>query len=111
MRHLGIVLAAAVVVSACAQTQQPGLVTAEAPIFVRAEPSPVARRNAAGTVNVIGTPFYALFKAVACVGSVVVAAPTAGLVALTDRHDRHAIQANLHRGVGLNCGGSWVLPG
>jgi hypothetical protein len=66
-------------------------------------------RGAATTVNVVGTPFYALFKAVACVGTVAIAGPTAGLVELTARPDKAQMQRSLGAGVAHNCGGSYVL--
>ncbi len=66
-------------------------------------------RAAATTVNVVGTPFYALFKAVACVGTVAIAGPTAGLVGLTARPDKAEMQRSLGAGVAHNCGGSYVL--
>ena len=66
-------------------------------------------RGAATSVNVVGTPFYALFKAVACVGTVAIAGPTAGLVELTARPDKAQMQRSLGAGVAHNCGGSYVL--
>lgn len=70
-----------------------------------------ARRDASGAVNVIGTPFYALFKATACVLSAVIAGPAAGVIALTDRPDKARMRQQLDEGVGENCGGSYVLRG
>lgn len=70
-----------------------------------------ARRDARGAVNVVGTPFYALFKATACVASVVIAAPAAGVIALTDRADKGKLRRQLDEGVGHNCRGSYVLRG
>ena len=100
-------------VAACSQTpteRQTAFPTAErtsSGTLVYREP----RRDASGAVNVIGTPFYALFKATACVASVVIAAPAAGLIALTDRPDKAAMRRSLDEGVGENCGGSYVLRG
>jgi len=96
-------------VAACSQTpteRQTAFGTGQA-TSVSAE----AERKGRGAVNVIGTPFYALFKAVGCVGTVVIAAPAAAVVDLTDRPDKAALRQNLDRGVGHNCGGSWVLRG
>jgi len=96
-------------VAACSQTpteRQTAFGTSQA-TSVSAE----AERKGRGAVNVIGTPFYALFKAVGCVGTVVIAAPAAAVVDLTDRPDKAALRQNLDRGVGHNCGGSWVLRG
>ena len=96
-------------VAACSQTpteRQTAFGTSQA-TSVSAE----AERKGRGAVNVIGTPFYALFKAVGCVGTVVIAAPAAAVVDLTDRPDKAALRQNLDRGVGHNCGGSYVLRG
>jgi hypothetical protein len=68
-----------------------------------------ARRNATSAVNVIGTPFYALFKATACVATAAIAAPAAGLIGLTDRPDKERMRRQLDDGVAANCGGSYVL--
>ena len=70
-----------------------------------------ARRDASGAVNLIGTPFYALFKATACVLSAVVAGPAVGVIALTDRPDKARVRQELSEGVGENCGGSYLLRG
>lgn len=61
-------------------------------------------------VGLLGTPFYALFKAVSCVATVGIAAPGAALVQLTDRPDKEELRRSLDHGVGHNCGGSWVIP-
>jgi hypothetical protein len=98
-------------VAACSQTpteRQTAFPTAErtpAGTVVYREP----RRDASGAVSVVGTPFFALFKATACVASVAIAAPAAGLIALTDRPDKAAMRRSLDQGVGHNCGGSYVL--
>ena len=102
-----------VLVAACSQTpieRQMAFPTAErtssGAVMCR-EP----RRAASGAINVIGTPFFALFKATACVASVVIAAPAAGPIALTDRPDKATMRQSLDEGVGENCGGSYLLRG
>jgi hypothetical protein len=98
-----------VLLGACSQTpseRQTAFGTPQA-TAVSAE----AERRGRGAVNVIGTPFYALFKAVGCVGTVVLAAPAAAVLELTDRADKAAMRQSLNRGVGHNCGGSYVLRG
>jgi hypothetical protein len=63
-------------------------------------------------VAVIGTPFYLVFKAVTCAGTLVIAPPVSALVALTDRDDKAAIRRGIDEGTSQNCGGSWILtPG
>ena len=100
-----------VLVAACSQTPTErqtafGSIQASGP-GVDARPP----RDESAAVNIIGTPFYALFKATACVASVVIAAPAAGLIALTDRPDKAAMRRSLDQGVGENCGGSYLLRG
>lgn len=93
--------------AACSQTP-----TERQTAFGTAQATSVsAETERRGAVNAIGTPFYALFKAVGCVGTVVIAAPAAAVVELTDRADKAALRQSLDRGVGHNCGGSWVLRG
>jgi hypothetical protein len=63
-------------------------------------------------VAVIGTPFYLVFKAVTCAGTLVLAPPVSALVAITDREDKASIRRNIDEGTSQNCGGSWILtPG
>jgi hypothetical protein len=62
-----------------------------------------------GALAAIGTPVYALFKGVACVATVAVAAPGASALALTDRRDKATLTRELERGVAANCGGRWTL--
>lgn len=69
----------------------------------------VAEDTGNDVINVIGTPFYALVKGVGCVASVVVATPVAIGLGLGQREDRALIRADLDKGVGANCGGSYVL--
>ncbi len=69
----------------------------------------IAEDTGNDVVNVIGTPFFALVKGVGCVASVVVATPVAIGLGLGQRDDRALIRADLDKGVGANCGGSYVL--
>jgi len=79
-------------------------------------PEPTDRGNHAAvvhpgdaTVSVVGTPFYLVFKSVVCVASVAIAAPVAGLAALSE--SRFALEArrDLGDGVNQNCGPPYVL--
>jgi hypothetical protein len=65
--------------------------------------------NGQAIVTVLGTPFYALFKATACVVSTVIAVPSSAALALTDRINREEERQALHGGLGYNCYGSYVL--
>ena len=65
--------------------------------------------NGQAIATVLGTPFHALFKATACVVSVVVAVPTAAALALTDRPERRDEEAESYAGLGRNCYGSYAL--
>lgn len=69
------------------------------------------KRDGSTAVAIVGTPFFAVFKAVTCVATVVVAAPTAGLIALTNRTDKARMRRSLDQGVGENCGGPYYLRG
>lgn len=62
-----------------------------------------------GALAVIGTPVFAVLKGVGCLATVLVAAPGASALALTDRHDRAARTRELERGVAHTCGGRWTL--
>ena len=73
------------------------------------EPERVSQSVGHDVLNVIGTPFYALFKGATCVTTVVLATPVAVGIGLTERPDRALVRAELDRGVGANCGGSYVL--
>lgn len=73
------------------------------------EPERVSQSVGHDVLNIIGTPFYALFKGATCVTSVALATPVAVGYGLTERPDRALVRAELDRGVGANCGGSYVL--
>lgn len=60
-------------------------------------------------VSALGTPFYLVFKSVVCVASVAIAAPVAGLTALSDSRYAPEVQATLGDGVSQNCGPPYVL--
>lgn len=72
-------------------------------------PEHAAERSGHGIVSTIGTPFYALTKAIGCVASVLVATPVAIGLELGERPDRLLLRSELDRGVGTNCGGSYRL--
>src|SRR5918996_729704 len=60
-------------------------------------------------VSAVATPFYLVFKSVVCVASVAIAAPVAGIAALSE--SRFALEArrDLGDGVNQNCGPPYVL--
>jgi hypothetical protein len=60
-------------------------------------------------VSVVGTPFYLVFKSVVCVASVAIAAPVAGIAALSENHIAPEIRRDLGDGVNQNCGPPYVL--
>jgi hypothetical protein len=72
-------------------------------------PEQVAQSSGHEVLAIIGTPFYAVVKGVTCVASVIVATPVAIGLDLGERDDRAAVRAELDRGVGANCGGSYLL--
>lgn len=59
-------------------------------------------------VAVIGTPFYLAFKTAVCGASLVVAAPTAAVIALSDSPYAMGVD-KLGDGVAANCGPPYVL--
>jgi hypothetical protein len=60
-------------------------------------------------VSVVGTPFYLVFKSVVCLASVAIAAPVAGLAALSESPFAPEIRRDLGDGVNQNCGPPYVL--
>jgi hypothetical protein len=58
---------------------------------------------------VVGTPFYLVFKSVACVASVAIAAPMAGLAALSESPFAPEVRRELGDGVNQNCGPPYAL--
>lgn len=60
-------------------------------------------------VSVVGTPFYLVFKSVACVASVAIAAPVAGVAALSESRLAPEVRRGLGNGVSQNCGPPYVL--
>ena len=72
-------------------------------------PERAAERSGNDIVSTIGTPFFALTKAIGCVASVLVATPVAIGLELSERPDRLLLRSELDRGVGTNCGGSYRL--
>jgi hypothetical protein len=59
--------------------------------------------------SILGTPFYALFKATSCVVSTAIVVPSSAALALTDRPTRIGEREALHAGLGRNCFGSYLL--
>ena len=74
-----------------------------------APPMSADAANGQAIVTTLGTPFYALFKATACLVSAVVAVPSTAALALTDRPEREEEQAAMYAGLGRNCYGSYAL--
>lgn len=60
-------------------------------------------------VSVVGTPFYLVFKSVACVASVAITAPVAGVAALSESRLAPEVRRGLGDGVNQNCGPPYVL--
>jgi hypothetical protein len=59
--------------------------------------------------SVVGTPLYLVFKSVACVASVAIAAPVAGVAALSESRLAPEVRRELGDGVSQNCGPPYVL--
>ena len=94
----GSCLILALLLAGCAATRPPG----SAPI------SPDAA-NGQAVVSVLGTPFYALFKATSCIVTTVIVVPSSAALTLTNRPQRDGEREALEEGLGRNCFGSYVL--
>jgi hypothetical protein len=60
-------------------------------------------------VSVVGTPFYLAFKGVTCAMSAVIAAPVAGVTALSESRFAPEIRESLGDGLTQNCGPPYAL--
>jgi len=97
-RDVGPIVVLCLLCAACATTRPVG-----------APPMTPDAANGQGIVTILGTPFYALFKATGCVLTTVVVVPSAALLAMTNRPDRAEQQAWLYDGLGRNCYGSYAM--
>lgn len=73
-----------------------------------AEPAAASPGASDWALAIVGTPFVFAFRTVVCAATAVVAAPTAGLVALSP--EREAGLDYLRWGLAENCGGPYVVP-
>lgn len=60
-------------------------------------------------VSVVGTPFYLAFKGVTCAVSAVIAAPVAGISAVSESRFAPKIREDLGDGLRQNCGPPYAL--
>jgi len=95
----------------CASAPEPA--PDAAPVPLPAAPDAAERAAASAgpsdwALAIIGTPFVFVFRTVVCAATAVVAAPTAGLVALSP--EREAGLDYLRWGLAENCGGPYVVP-
>jgi len=60
-------------------------------------------------VSVVGTPFYLAFKGVTCAVSALIAAPVAGISAVSESRSVPKIQEGLGEGLRQNCGPPYAL--
>ncbi len=74
-------------------------------------PTPREAAYGGAVVAVLGTPFYALFKAGSCLVSTAIVVPSSAALAITDRPNRAGEREALHAGLGRNCFGSYILWG
>jgi ABC-type uncharacterized transport system permease subunit len=61
-------------------------------------------------LDVIGSPFYVVFKGTTCLASALLAAPAGAVTSLSTSPYRDETLADLSNGVDQNCGGRWVMP-
>lgn len=86
----------------------PGVVAAPEAAPETTAPPTVAAGPSDWALAIVGTPFVFAFRAVTCAATAVVAAPTAGLVALSE--ERAAGLEYLRWGLAENCDGPYVVP-
>lgn len=92
-----------------APSHPPSLYSDRTGYVTRSSYSPQAEPHAGQwAVAVVGTPFYLAFKTVVCGASVVVAAPTAAAIAITDNPYGMGVD-KLGDGLATNCGPPYVL--
>jgi hypothetical protein len=60
-------------------------------------------------LSIVGTPFLIAFKIPFCVASVAIAAPLAGVAALSPDEDSRRTQQALGAGLAQNCGPPYVV--
>jgi hypothetical protein len=94
-------------VSGDASVPVPGA-TAGPPPHAATSRAAVSSRPSDWALAVVGTPFVLGFRAVVCAASVVVAAPTAALFAVSE--DPHGGFDYLRDGLAQNCGPPYVVP-
>ncbi len=61
-------------------------------------------------LDVVGTPFYVLFKGTTCLASAILAAPAGAVTSLSTSPERGETLRQLDQGLDHNCGGRWVMP-
>jgi hypothetical protein len=112
-RSLALLLALAA--TGCASAQSPNSPIELAPAEARgtAAPAQVEQRHPATSagevaVSVVGTPFLLAFKAVVCAGSLVIAAPSAAVIAPATAWPAKASRC-WGEGVARNCGPPYIL--
>jgi hypothetical protein len=99
MRAMAAALAVSIGLGACATHPEPNRPISDTAVY-----------NGGVAMSVIGTPFYALGKAVTCVATVLIATPSSAAVAMTDRARGVGERLALQRGVADNCAGPYYLP-
>jgi hypothetical protein len=115
MARRSLVLLLALAATGCASAQPPNPPAELTPAEARAAAAPAQleeRRPATSAgevaVSVVGTPFLLAFKAVVCAGSLVIAAPSAAVIALGDGLASEGVEV-LGEGVARNCGPPYIL--
>jgi hypothetical protein len=101
MRRWLSALGCAIAVGGC-QTSPP-----PAPTELNTHAAAVHPGDAA--LSAVGTPFYLVFKSIVCVASVAIAAPVAGIAALSESRFASETRSDLGDGVSQNCGPPYVL--
>jgi hypothetical protein len=114
MARGSLILLLALAAAGCVASRPPEATTelrpegTQATVTSPALPQRPATNAGEVAVSVVGTPFLLAFKAVVCAGSLVIAAPTAAVIALADGPASEGVEV-LGDGVARNCGPPYIL--
>lgn len=106
--------ALALVLAGCATSEPPPVVAVADDPAVTGDPAMAVRYEPVvhpgdAVVSAVSAPFLIVFRGVVCAASVVVAAPTAALVSLSEPRLIGPTTASLGDGLAANCGPPYVL--
>ena len=107
------------ILAGCTTSEPPPVVLVGEPVVgagqvVGTEPAPPVRYRRVihpgdAVLSVVGSPFLLAFRGVVCAASVVVAAPTAALVSISEPRLAGPTATTLGNGLASNCGPPYVI--